>query len=48
MSSQAKASGMPTDEAAQDLKKLGYTQEMTRVCRCLLTDIPPNPLIPVI
>ncbi|KAL9708748.1 hypothetical protein Ac2012v2_008128 [Leucoagaricus gongylophorus] len=30
MSSQAKASGMPTDEAAQDLKKLGYTQEMTR------------------
>lgn len=22
----------PTDEAAKDLKKLGYNQEMTRVC----------------
>jgi len=38
MSSQGKASSIedvdkPTDEAAQDLQKLGYTQEMTRVCR---------------
>jgi len=36
MPSQGKASSIedvdkPTDEAAQDLKKLGYTQEMTRV-----------------
>lgn len=41
MSSQGKASSVeyvdkPTDEAAQDLQKLGYTQEMTRVCRLSL------------
>ena len=38
MPSQGKASSIeyvdkPTYEAAQDLQKLGYTQEMTRVCR---------------